>query len=393
MTILLCTLIQAAALTEEQAVALALEKSPQLAVLRAGVRTAALAPRGMALLPNPQLRLGVTDIAAEINDPATKRNNVGLAWQPPRLGALRAENAMVEAREHEAASALATARARAAAEVRLIHRTLVVRDEQIRVAEESIRLRRQILTAVDEQLAAGVKTLLARHPAELALAEARAAAEELRQERLLQAVRLARHTGLEAAALEVEAGSFAFTPGLFDREQLRRRALEIRPELDAVQARCRAAEAELGAARRERYPWFSSVQFFRRTGRLELPGSWGIQVGVEIPVFRWKEGRVPAAEAALDQCRTQQRATGTAIGGEIDELVTRLEAAAAVLMAERPPLTKQAGEARAMLAAGRVDKVEPLLAELRVLDARQAWLSRWLEYQALEAGLRQALAE
>ncbi|MBI4910767.1 MAG: TolC family protein [Acidobacteria bacterium] len=390
---------QHSVLSEEEAVARALETNQDLAALRFAHRAATLTPKGIGLLANPQVRLGLTDVAAELNDPDRKRNNVGLAWSPPKWGELRLKSALAATRAEEIASEAAIAEQRLTAEVRVLYRNLAITEAQRELANETIRLRQRILTAVQEQVAAGVRGVLDRSNAELALADARLLHDQLNAERAIHRLRLAQKTGLASESLVITAQNdwYQFRPGTHDRQSLLHSAVTNRPELRGADVRCKAAELALSASRKELYPSFASVQVFRRTNREESPGSWGFQISLEVPIFRWKENGVAAATAQLEQCRIKRRSIEAALAAEIDELLARLNSASAELAGLRQTSlelsTNHVDLARTELAAGQVDKVEPLLAQLRVLSARQGFLAKLQELRVLDAGLRQATGQ
>lgn len=384
-------------LTEDRAVALAIEQDLRLTALRHEIRAAELAPKGVGLLASPQIRIGVRDIAPDLNDPGFTRTNAGLAWTPPKIGTFSHAARVAETRARETSAQWAARKARTEAETRVLYRTAVLLDEQRQLAARAIELRERVLAAVSQQVAAGLKTRLDRDAAELALAEARVQAEQVRSERLTHLVRLGNRTGLAPASIAIAPSEAAllFRAPAFDREELRRQALTARPELRGADARCRLLELSLAESRRDLYPWFSSVQLFRRTTQLSGAQDWGYQVSADVPVFRWKENSMPAARQQLEACRASRRAAEAEITAEVDELVARLASVSSEIEQHRRTMidlgSKQVESARSMLASRETDLVEPLLAELRLTGLRQSYVSRLMEFRALEAGLGQAL--
>lgn len=304
---------------------------------------------------------------------------------------------MAETRARETSAQWAAQKARTEAETRVLYRTAALLDEQRKLAARAIELREKVLAAVSQQIAAGLKTRLDRDAAELALAESRVQAERIRSERLTHLVRLGNRTGLAPASFAIahSEAALVFSAPTFDHEGLRKQALTSRPELRGAEARCRLLELSLAESRRDLYPWFSSVQLFRRTARLSGAQDWGYQVSADIPIFRWKENSMPAARQQLEACRASGRAAEAAITAEVDELVTRLASVTAEIEQHRRTMIelgeKQAESARSMLESRETDLVEPLVAELRLTGLRQSYVSRLMEFRALEAGLRQAL--
>jgi cobalt-zinc-cadmium efflux system outer membrane protein len=392
----------AAPLTVSGAIALALAQNPELVALRQGrvVAEAKVSAVASTVLASPEIRYSLSDVATDLNAYERNRGNVGLRWSPPRPGALRSASSLAYAKVRETSFDIAAAEQRLAAEVRVLHRTVSLLDEQVRLARDAVRVRERIVAAVSEQVTAGVKNQLDRASAELALAEARALPERLQIERRVEAVKLAHKLGMDAASpLEIasEGDPFGFATPAYDRHKLLARALENRGELGAADARCAAANLTLASERRERYPWISYVQLNRRFEHGDDPASWGFQIGVDLPVFRWKASASQAAAAELEACRLRRQAVRAAIVAEVDEVLARLQAVSAELAGSLATLagasSGQVEAARVQLAAGQSDLVEPLLAEVKHLSLRQDFIGRLMEFRALEVGLDQAVGD
>jgi outer membrane protein TolC len=379
-------------LTEDEAVRIALATSPSLAAARLNAKAAGAQVSGAGRFNSPVLRLGVTDIASEFLDPDSKRNNIGIAWAPPRLGELDAQSAAARAVTAEADADAAIASLRLAAEVRVLFRTIGILDEQTQLANRALQLRQQILATVNEQIAAGLKSVLDRGLAEIAVEDARALPDQIAAARRLHALRLSQRL---QRPVDSVAPSRLQTAVRYDRAALLAQAKSARPEnAAAAAARCTAASSRLRAARYELFPWFSNFQVIRRTGRLELPGAWGVQASIELPVFKLRRNSIAQARFQLESCSTKALAQATAIQNEVEELLQRIDSAAAEINGPRRAAIELAerhlAAANDQLAAGLADRLEPALAATRVLAARQSYLNKLLELQTLEAGLRMA---
>ncbi len=378
-------------LTEDEAVRIALAASPALAAARLNAKAAASQVSGLGRLNSPVLRLGVTDIASEFLDPDSRRNNIGIAWAPPRLGELDAQAAASRAATAEADAEAAVASLRLAAEVRVLFRTIGILDEQAQLASQALQLRQQILAAVNQQIAAGLKSVLDRGLAEIAVEDARALPDQIAAARRLHALRLSQRL---QRPVDSVAPSRLQTAVSYDRTALLALAKSARPENAAAAARCTAAGSRLRAARYELFPWFSNFQVIRRTGRLELPGTWGMQASIELPVFKLRRNSIAQARLQLESCSKRSEAQSIAIHNEVEEMLQRIESAAAEINGPRRAAIELAElhvtAANEQLAAGLADKLEPALAATRVLAARQSYLNKLLELQTLEAGLQMA---
>ncbi len=385
-------------LSAKEAVTLALARNPELLALRKGQAIAQAYVSAARVLPSPEVRYSVSDIALDPDEMGSRRHNVGLRWHPPRPGELALKSRIEQSRVDEVTGSIGVAEQKLAAEVRLLHQTISLIDEQIRIAGQAVRLREEILGVVNAQVKAGVKSVLDLNMIELSVAEARAVPERYQLERRVQTARLAAKLDLPRnyeVRLQNEGDPLAVQPLPIEREKLIARALEHRMELKAADARCARAQLSMKAAGRERYPWLSFVQVNRRLAGVDDPASWGFQLGVEIPVFRWRSDTLQASAAEVAQCRLQQQAVKASIGAEIDELRLRLESAARELDAYREqmgPLADRSLErSRAALTEGQADAVEPLLAQARQLGVRLAYVSKLMDVRALEIGLEQAI--
>ena len=384
-------------LSADEAVALALARNPSLIALEKGRAVAQAYVSQSSLPPSPEVRVGVSDIAADPDGLGSRRTNVGLRWSPPRPGELGLKSAIARSKVDEVSGSIGVAKQRLVAEVRLLHQTIALIEEQIRIAEQTLRLHEEILVTVGAQLAAGTKSSLDQSLAELSVADARAVPERYKLERRLQISRLAAKLDLPRSyevKLQTGGDQLDYRPPQFEREQLIASALEHRMELKTADARCTQAQLASKAARRERYPWISFTQINRRLGAADDPSAWGFQVGVEIPVFRWRSDALEATSAALSQCRLEQQALKAAIASEIDELRLRLESAQGELQhyvrASGSLSDRNVELSRAALSEGQVDAVEPLLAQARQMSAKLAYVTKLMDVREIEAALTQA---
>lgn len=385
-------------LSADEAVRLALARNPELIALRKDRTVAEAYGAESKLLPSPEVRFAVSDLSPGLESFNQGKNNVGLRWSPPGVGELGLKSERARLKVREVSGGIAVAEQKLAAEVRLLHGTICLMGEQIRVAEENVRVRERILETVDQQVRAGLKNSLDRSMAELSVADAQSAAERYRADLRVEVTRLSAKLDLqvEAASVRGDRAVLEFVPAVIHREKLLASALEHRMELDASDARCSQSELAVRRAGRERYPWFSYVQVNRRFGRVEDPGTWGFQLGFEVPVFRWGKAGTQVASAELERCRAQRQAVKAGIVAEIDELLARLDAAGSGVRKQREALTALAestGVARVSLAAGQSDNLEVLLTEARRLGGMEMYVAKLMEYRALEAGLGQALGQ
>lgn len=101
--------------------------------------------------------------------------------------------------------------------------------------------------------------------------------------------------GLEQSPWRVDPGALEALPRVPELETALAALREGHPSLQALRARLRALDAEVVAERRQRLPAFSAKVFF--ASELDRQSAGG-GVGVSLPLWDWRSGRIEQAEAA-----------------------------------------------------------------------------------------------
>jgi cobalt-zinc-cadmium efflux system outer membrane protein len=381
-------------LTAEQAVALALRTHPDLLAARGSAPAAGAQLRAAAALPSPELRVSSSNLSLD-EETLEIRTNFGLRWSPPRPREMNLKQRLARARLAGVEAEVRSAETRLAASVRLAYRRAALAEERVRIARQALELRRRMTGVVRKQVAAGLKE--AGEIDLAALAEAEAALDLDRAEALTASEKLALAglIGFSASDdlnLAPEPALFRSPAILLSRQELTAVALDRNAGLHKAAAACSQAKAAEDLSRSLRYPWISFVQVTRRLEDIPGRGSWGFQVGIDLPIFRTAPAVQPAVVAAeTRRCLLDERALRSSIAREIDSTVASLEAGARELVElERlqSGLAAQALErARSALDSGRADRVDVLVAEVRCVTLRDRWLERRMEYARLEAHL------
>lgn len=362
------------ALDAEQAYAVALANSPDLAVLEARAEVAAAEVKAARQLDNPQLRLTNFNIDEAIAD--RPGLNVGLRVPIPRPGTVRARAQGAQAGAEAEASAAEDARRQLRAGIyrrfaRLAMLTADL-DHVTRAAELQAARRDQVGARVEQAVATRLDAALAG----VAHAEARDEVARIRAEidRIHGELELLLGTG-GPHQFRVDPGELQVRDVALDRGALTEQAMAARPELRAVQSRVGEAEAEAYVARSKAWPWFDWAQVQYRAGPTSTPASFGFGVALTLPIFSWNRGEIRAARALVRQRTLEERAQIAAVAREVDEAVARVERTAArVRELERdllPQVEAAAREAEAALAAGSLDAVKAQEIAARMLAARR----------------------
>jgi cobalt-zinc-cadmium efflux system outer membrane protein len=274
-------------LTAAAAVRLALAANPMLRAARYSAAAAAQRVGPAGALPDPQLQLGLMNrMASDFGstaDPMTM-NQVQLMqmlpW-PGKLGAART------AARHSAAAAGADAdeqQRMLAARVRMAYYDVAYADRAIDVMRRTQELLRQFLEVSTAMYAVGSAVQQDVLRAQVEVARMGEEITRMGQERVAGAARLNALLGREAvapvAALELPDVPEQDLPPV---DSLVARALTGRPALHAGAERVAAAEASLGAARRELVPDFSFGVAYQR--RPQFPTMVSLMVGITVPLF------------------------------------------------------------------------------------------------------------
>lgn len=387
---------------------LARQQSQDLAAARtrAGAATAQIAV-ARAVAP-PVFRWASQNLGYDL-DRLDYRANAGVQWSPPRPGEWRAKTAGAAAHAREVAAQIRSIESRVAAEARLAFRRLAIGEERLRLVRQWADQHAERLSVVRRQVAAGIKEPADADVAELALAEAEAECQQALRQVGLERAALARLIGWppDAVAIDpvamdsVATNSAASGPGELEGESRPAAdriadAIRQRSETHQWQAACDQAAASETLASLRRYPWLSSVQVNRRMLFSNAAPSWGIQFGVELPLFRspavaeWK-----AAGTTRQSCAAQLLAATEAIRREVTAALDAVAASSSGLAdlqrLYQGPGARIVQRLRDALAAGRSDLSEVLAAEARQSALRERWLARRLDHAKLEYQLEIAL--
>lgn len=387
-------------ISAREAVTLALARNRQLLALRKSRAVAEGAVAEAKVLPDPELRTGRFDFENDRTSVWSQDYSLALRWSPPRPWERGLKSNQALGRVSEVAGEIASAEQQLATEVRLLHMSIVFLDEQIRLADASLKLREQIADFVASQVSAGVKNALDQNVAELALSDARSQPSTYRLDRRLAVMRMASMLDLprsEQLRIQVEDDPLTAPSHPPTAAPILDAALAQRPELSIAAARTAGATALLRLRKKERYPWFSFLQFSREFSRGGAPDTWGFRLGMDLPIFKWAGARLRAPQAEIEQRQLETEAAKSRIGLEIDELSARLRETYSdlqFLRASADSLASRGVElAGRIVAAGEGDQLVHLTAEARLIGRRQAVLSKLAEYRRLEIELDRALGK
>jgi cobalt-zinc-cadmium efflux system outer membrane protein len=290
-----------------------------------GIRVAGKIRAG--LLPNPTLDLeggtgALTGSKAE--------NNLAIGVSQEFLVAdKRVKRLAIADRELEAFQwQLADRERTVREEVKTVFNDAVLAEQRLKLTDRSIELHRQLLEITKERLAAGDIPELEMNLAKVELARSEGGRIEVERALLQTKSRLFTFMGLPAGAAPAIAGTleslFSLDRNLAD---LKRRALEQRPDLKALAAEARRGDAEVALASTERFPNLTAGLALRRdTTSMEIGGVEGkdtaytiaFKLSMPIPLFDRNQAGVQEARAKQGSTEFRMAAVTRSVEREVE---------------------------------------------------------------------------
>jgi outer membrane protein TolC len=384
---------QGAALTEEDAVALALRNSPQVKSRDHFVDEAtALTDAGLAW-NNPHLRISGLRYD-ELVEPLVDRRSYGthplyhasmaLRWSPPGLGERYARKAEGLAREADARMELAVARRDTAALVRTQHAQILNYDAQIALARDIVEQRAKLRILVKKRLEQQMGSLFDQNLIDVDYLDAQTELAEMEMRRRAVYDELLIQLGLpagEVVQLSGKVDSGCTPPD--EASKLVERAHAANPRLHVIEAQENAVEAEQTRRGMELVPWVDYLQLGYGFAGDNNPSYIAFQFQLTLPLFDWKRPHRRAL-AARHQALTERLHAEERV---LSDLVLRSVAAqtaqsALVLRYQEAASIVEGGLARLREAVeqGRVTNLFELVQlQTRLLATKRSYLRAHLE--------------
>lgn len=280
-----------------EANALALFNAPRILAARTEARVAGAQVLQAGLFANPELFLGprLTADASDLIFPAS------LGWKLPIWGEEGAERGQAEARAAERRWYVVGVELAALRDVRLGFLDIAARRQVVAIRDQLVTETERLATWVARLHASGGADAVTTHLARLEYDDALAAAEDARLDLARLRTGLLELIGLlPTAPVEIEVGTAALpaVPPADEQRLLRHPALRQR------EAAYRAAESALRLEVAKQYP---SVTFGPEFESDDGQASWGIGLGLELPLFDRNRGGIAAAEEVRDAAREAYR--------------------------------------------------------------------------------------
>jgi outer membrane protein TolC len=381
------------ALTEGEAVTLALKSNPDLRAVRQqkGIAEGEVITAGQ--LNNPTVDFDFI----HLTDYGTKNAwAVGLGWEPPQPGVYGAQKAAARAGAAAVAADVAEAEWQLAITVRVAHAEVVSLAEKRLVLEKAIEGRRQIAALVDKRVNGGASTRIDLSVAQLAVADVERERDDLEAQQIAAATALGLLMGTPppagaAGALPDDASG---PPAL---DPLVEAALTARPALAAAEKRYQQREETLRAEKARAWPWFrfTAAPRYRTDASEAYPHDFAAGLRITVPLLNQNGGAIKTAEATRDQERELFRR-------QIVNLRRELESARAVIALRAATLRRyqtqvlpglEAQERLLTLATtgGQLDVVAVLQAADTILRSRREYVDIKLDTYRARLELEKAV--
>jgi cobalt-zinc-cadmium efflux system outer membrane protein len=378
------------ALTARAALAAALLGSPDLAVFAAEMRAREARILQAGLLPNPELRLDVEDIAGSGRRSGFDSSQTTLRLsQLIELGGKRPRRVDVAAADRDLAGLeYETRRRQVVNEVSRAFVAVLAAQAEVGFATELETIAAESVAAFEKQVAAGAAPAV-----EVARAQVfagRARVERLRTERELAVARtmLAATWGESVASFSSAAGDLSEEAHLPGRETLLEQ-LQDNPELRRWTAEVHAREAALALAEAGAIPSIAVGAGGRSFGD-NGDHAMVIELTVPMPVFQRNQGMIAEAQERVAKARAERHAVEVALRAALLSSWERFQAATErvrILHGHVVP------EAEASLAGAREAYRRGLYRSLDVLDAQRTLFEVRLDQVRAQAARNVAVAD
>jgi outer membrane protein TolC len=385
-----------AALSEDEAVLIALRDNPQLRLFRIERDVAAGQIITATALSNPTLGLDLRHVQV----PDRLGLELNLKWTPPQPVEWLARRSQARARQSEVNYEIAEREWALATEVRIAHATLIELGEQRRLVEAALTLRKRISTAAKTRVGRGAGTRLDLNLVELAQMYAQRDLDE-QDVRIQQAQSSLQSMLGVTSATPIPVTGSPVVPTIpaaaTNPEPLAEQALATRPALQAAYARITQRSQAIRVETARRYPWLSLKGTYRANNFGNYPHDLQLGVDVSLPVLNTNAGPLKVAQAEL----AREQAAVLAL---VQQLTQRVYAACAELNIRRSILVRftqdvlpslQEHEQLLELAArgAEIDLVALLSGEEAVLRRRRDHSDARLAYRRAQLQLQAAIGQ
>jgi outer membrane protein, heavy metal efflux system len=380
-------------LSREEAVALALERSPRLLAARAEALSARARLEGASLpaQSNPELQGAVGPRLRP--DSRGLDVSVGVSQRLELFGQRGARQEAAAAQLTASQARLRALQVTLAAEVRGAFARVLAAEQELRLTDEGQGLARQALGAAEERQQAGAASRIEVNTARVELGRAAHARVLAQRRQTLARGELRLLLGLAPEeSLELRGELRPEPPEAPSLDALVTRALSERADLKAVRAELEAARAEVTLAAREALPGTRlGASYSQEEGARIFQGT----LGLELPLFQRNQAARGVGAARREQLEAQLVATERFVRADVELALERERAASAAVAVYSEDVLEALQQNLALVTeayrAGKVDFFQLLLIRRDALDTRRGYIAALEEQLIAHAQLRQAV--
>ena len=370
----------------EQAIKLASEADATLKVRRAFLSRAKAGVSAVGQYRNPEVRYSQEKLEDFMGDET--RMDVEFRVRPPRPGELGAREEIAKSKKRTAEARLRMAKEQVAYKIRGLFREIGFVDAEVEATRKSIQIRTRLVGLTKTRVKEGLATKMDLALVEVAFFEALQDDAELQTEREFLIKDLLRRIGLlDGTKIVLDNKSVMETTfiSLPSEEELIRRALNSREELEVSASRIKEADARVYIEKLQAFPWFSllkvgyEIEPGKKNNRAVTGG-----LALDIPLFSLNSGEIEAAEAEKSLRSAQFGETVGDIVRSVREQYRRVNAAAQAAQAlekgAKFAVSEGAAAAKSAMEAGQVDIRGFMLIEERRASVHRKWLRALRRY-------------
>jgi outer membrane protein TolC len=383
----------------DEAVTIGLYLNPDLRAFRRERGIAEGELLSARLLPNPEISASaLVNLPGSGGGLGTTAASILSAIRRP--GEKSARTASAGAGIQSLNSQISAQQWRLAADIRKAYRTSFASEEQLRLAEASLKLQQRIKTYYEQKLQLGDASRLDLNLVNIeytqALRDQQKAATQLDEAR--QA--LNRLLGLSATyslTLRTDSGLLSYRPFRLELASLELMALENNSELASLKHEYEKAEQELRLAYLQRIPWFRIGPAFERESseREGTANRFGLTFGLDLPLFNRNQGEIAIREATRDKVRDEFTAKVHSVEADLNEAYLNLQAQEKLIQlfqgSIQPTLDENARLTEAGFQVGELNLIELIATQDKVLRSRRDYVEAELDYWRSVADLEAVL--
>jgi len=367
-----------------QALALALERNPELAAFSQEIRAAEAAVIQADVLPNPKLDVLGDNLGNSRKKDEGDRSASLLIGQLVELGGKRAARVRIaEASRDLAGWDYEAKRVEVFARVRQTFVEVLTAQSRIRLADESVRLAQSFADAVAKRVQAGKVSPVEETKARLTLSATLIEREQARRELAAARKRLAALWANPEPRFTRASGDLERVPPLPEFETLAARVRD-NPELARWSTELQRRQAGVEAERAKAVPDITVTGGVSRFS-VYNDNAYIVGISIPIPVFDQNRGGILEANRRLDKAADERRAVESRLLTDLSDAYQRAAAIAAEIETLRTDLLP--GSQRAFDAAtqgyqlGKFGFLDVLDAQRTFFQTRTQYLRALADYQ------------